>query len=233
MELTLEEWKREMARPGVRCILQVRHAERPKMDPKDPTFGDTLALTPEGCRTARELGRLLAEFRDDVTFVSSPLRRTRMTAELIAEGMGLGAVQIPAFGCLGNESFYYNDVAKVLEVFTPPENFFPACIGYYRTGRLSGFNELHEASDNLERWLVERHERKLLVATTHDCYIAAFLSARGAIAEFSRANWPRFLDAGAIFIYPDGARRYAMVRTGLSTGIVGVKPEQSKQGEKS
>ena len=37
--MTIEELKDEI-RKGARCILQVRHAERPKMDPDDPTFGD-------------------------------------------------------------------------------------------------------------------------------------------------------------------------------------------------
>jgi hypothetical protein len=40
----------------------------------------------------------------------------------------------------------------------------------------------------------------------------------------SRDTWPRFLDAAALLIGPDGTRRYAFVRTGLSDGIVGVSP---------
>ena len=210
----------EIAR-GARCILQVRHAERPKMDPDDPSFGDALPITEEGVRTARRLGEMLAPLASDVQFYASPLRRTRMTAEMIAAGMGVEKPEIPTDDLLGNGSFYYADAAQVLEVFQP-RNFFPACFEYFRTGHLRGFNELHAATDALERWLVERLTRRLFVATTHDCYIAAYLSARGAVAEFTRENWPRFLDGGATFLYPDGSRRYALVRTGLSTGICGV-----------
>ena len=65
IEMTIEEVKNEM-RAGARAILQVRHAERPKMDPDDPTFGDALHLTREGARTARLLGEALAEFAGDV-----------------------------------------------------------------------------------------------------------------------------------------------------------------------
>lgn len=221
VEMTLADFADELRR-GARAILQVRHAERPKMDPTDPTFGDVLPLTAEGERTSRLFGEALAEFSNDVQFVSSPLRRTRMTAALVAEGMGLRGVSIPAYGLLGNESFYYNDAKEVLKVFTPPENFFPASFEYMRTGRLSGFNELGPSSDALERWLFEHFSKKLMIAATHDLYIAAFLASRGAYDERSKETWPRFLDSAAILVGPDGSRRYAMVRSGLSDGIVGV-----------
>ena len=220
-EMTIEELKREI-RSGARCILQVRHAERPKMDPDDPTFGDTLALTDEGVRTARALGRILSEFRDDVQFCASPLRRTVMTAELIAEGMGTEREGgIPTDDRLGNASFYYDDPAEVLAIFQPG-NFFKACFEYFEKGEQRGFKNLHSATDELERWMVERFEKRLFVVTTHDCYIAAFLAARKAVERFTIDNWVRFLDGGAILFYPDGTRRYALVRAGLSDGICGV-----------
>ena len=124
MELTIEELKREMLR-GTRVILMVRHAERPKMDPNDPTFGDALALTYDGVRTAKMLGTALREFADDVQFYASPLTRTRMTAACIAEGMGVKEPEIPTDDLLGNGSFYYEDASQVLEVFKP-QNFFTA-----------------------------------------------------------------------------------------------------------
>jgi hypothetical protein len=219
--MSLEALAAELRR-GARAILMVRHAERPKMDPTDPTFGDSLSLTKEGIRTARLFGEALSDFADDVQFLSSPLLRTRMTAKLIAEGMGIGDPEISVCGCLGNESFYYNDTLEVLHVFTPPENFFPASFEYMRTGRMRGFNELGPSSDALEKWLFDRFNRRLMVVATHDLYIAAFLSSRGAYGERSRDTWPRFLDAAAILVEPDGSRRYSMVRSGLSDGIVGV-----------
>ena len=193
------------------------------MDPTDPTFGDALPLTAEGERTARLLGEAMKEFAGDVQFFSSPLRRTRMTAALIAEGMGLGNVPVTVDGLLGNESFYYKDALEVLHVFTPPENFFPESFKYMDTGSLRGFNDLAESSDALEKWLFERFTSRLMVVTTHDLYIAAFLASRGAYTDRSRATWPRFLDAAAIIVAEDGSRRYSMVRTKLSNGIVGVR----------
>ena len=221
LEITLDDLKDELRR-GTRAILLVRHAERPKMDPDDPTFGDALALTPEGVRTAKELGVRLKAFAADVQFAASPLKRTRMTAACVAEGMGLADAEIPVDERLGNGSFYYDDPAEVLDVFKP-NNFFPACAEYFHTGRQRGFRELHPATDAFERWLFERFEKRLFVVSTHDLYIAAFMYARRAVADFSRENWIRFLDAGAILVDPDGTRRYAVVRTGLSTGIVGVR----------
>lgn len=219
IEITLDEFKEEL-RKGAKAVFQVRHAERNKMDPDDPTFGDALPITPEGVRTATRLGEMLAEFRDDVQFYASPLKRTRMTAACIADGMGVANAEIPTEGRLGNDSFYYADAAEVLDVFRP-ENFFTACFEYFRTGEQRGFRNLYAASDELEAWLIAHHSKKLFVVTTHDCYIAAFLAAKTR-AEFSRETWVRFLDAGAILFYPDGTCRYALVRTGLSTGICGV-----------
>lgn len=219
-EMSIGELADEL-RKGARCILQVRHAERPKMDPKDPTFGDALKLTDEGVRTARLLGERLREFRGDVRFLSSPLTRTRMTAACIAEGMDLAGCEIEVDERLGNSTFYYADNALVLKAFQP-EKFFDSCFAYYRAGEFPGFHNLHSASDELEKWLVERFTKKLLVAVTHDCYIAAFLSAKGAVEEFTRENWPRFLDGGVILYRPDGSKTYAIVRAGLSTGICGV-----------
>jgi len=222
-EMTIDELKAEM-RAGARVILQVRHAERPKMAPDDQTFGDALHLTREGVRTARLLGRALAEFSGDVGFASSPLTRTRETAALIAEGMGVGGAPVPTDGRLGNESFYYDDPMEVLKVFNDMD-FFKACFEYFDKGALRGFRDLHAAADECERWLDEQTAgRRLFVAVTHDCYIAAFLAARGAYGPFSRGNWVRFLDGCATLVYPDGSRRHALVRAGLSHGICGVRP---------
>ena len=174
-EIDLDGLKAEL-KAGKRVILQVRHAERPKMAPDDPSFGDQLAITAEGCRTARKLGEELKEFAAVADFVASPLKRTMMTAELIAEGMGLGGKEIKAYGCLGNESFYYKDTSQVLEVFQVA-NFFPACKKYMETGTLPGFHPLYEASENLDQWLKGQLKKQFLIAATHDLYIAAFLSA--------------------------------------------------------
>ena len=222
-EITLEDLKGELRR-GVRCILQLRHAERPKMDPRDPSFGDDLHLTREGARTARLLGESLAEFSDGAAFCSSPLARTRETAALVAEGMGLEGVAIPAHECLGNGSFYYDDPLKVLDVYNTT-GFFEASFAYCEGRPVPGLRDIRAAADECEDFLVrEAGDSRLFIAATHDSYIAAFLAARRAVGRFSKRNWPRFLDGAAILVYPDGTRRYELVRAGLSYGICGVRP---------
>ena len=223
IEMTIDELRAEL-RKGARAVLQVRHAERPKMDPDDPTFGDALHLTREGARTARLLGESLAEFAVDVAFAASPLTRTRETAELIAEGMGVKGAPVLTDMKLGNESFYYEDPMRVLRLFKEME-FFNACFTYFKERKLPGLNDIDEATDTCERWLDEHScGHRLFVVVTHDCYIAAFLNARGVYGPGSRRDWPRFLDGGVTLIYPDGSRRYALVRAGLSHGICGVRP---------
>ena len=220
-ELTIPELKAELDR-GARAILQVRHAERPKMDPDDPTFGDALHLTEEGRRTALKLGEMLAPYREKAEFIASPLTRTVETAELIAKGMGfVERPEITTDDLVGNGSFFYDDPLEVLYVFQA-DNFFKACFEYFRTGKLRGFKPLKEATDALEKWMEARHHKQLLIVSTHDCFIAAYLAARGAVEEFSRDNWVRFLDGGVTLYYPDGSKRYALVRSNLSTGICGV-----------
>ena len=217
--MTIDELIGEIRR-GARVTLMVRHGERPKMDPDDPTFGDALELTYEGTRTAKKLGTMLKEFADDVQFAASPLTRTRMTAECIAEGMAVAEPEIPTDELLGNGSFYYDNPAEVLEVFKP-KNFFPACIEYFHTAHQRGFRDLYAATDEFEKWIDARWKNRLFIISTHDLYIAAFLYAR-KVGEFSKENWTRFLDGGAIIDGTDGKRRYALVRSGLSEGIVGV-----------
>lgn len=220
---TLDDVK-TFLRGGGRAILLVRHAERPKIPPDDPTFGDSLPITPEGERASRRLGEELKEFAGSVRFCSSPLTRTRMTARRIAEGMGLPDADIPVDGLLGNESFFYRDMAKVVEVFAPPDKFFPASFKYMDEGRLEGFHDLRDAAGAMEKWLFERFDKKLFIVATHDFYIAAFLAAKGAYPEHCKETWPRFLDAGAVYAGAGGggAPRFALVRTGFSDRITGV-----------
>ena len=210
-------------RRGCRVLLLVRHAERPKIDGDDPTFGEALPLTDEGMRTSRLFGDRLRDVAEGVQFLSSPLRRTRLTAEGIAEGMGLVSPEIPDDPLLGNSSFYFSDQHEVFELFRDG-SFFEKIFAYMADGRQRGFREIREASDAFEAWAMERFTGALGVFATHDLYIGAFLHARGVKRDWTVANWVRFLDAAAILVEPDGTRRYALLRAGLSEGVMGVAP---------
>ena len=206
---------------GSRALLMVRHAERPHIDHDDPTFGEDLPLTDRGVETAVRFGRALARFSGDVQFLSSPLRRTRMTAECIARGMGVPDAPIPTDGLLGNSSFYFSDQREVFELFRDG-SFFEKIFSYFASGAMRGFNEIGEATDRLEEWCLARFSARLGVFTTHDLYVGAYLHARKVKTDFDVSSWLRFLDSAAIFLRPDGSRGYALVRAGLSDRCVGV-----------
>ena len=211
---------------GCRVLLMVRHAERPPISDDDPTFGELLPITDTGCETARRFGEMLRPYAGDVQFLSSPLRRTVMTAECIAEGMGIPGANIPTAPELGNSSFYFTDQREVYELFSR-NDFFEEIFRYMARGTQRGFREMHEASDMLEKWCLERFTARLGIFATHDLYNGVFLHVRGVETRFTRENWLRFLDSAAIIIEPDGTRRYALVRAGLSDRCTGVASTQA------
>ena len=220
-EITLDDVEGELRR-GNRVLLFVRHAERPKIDGDDPTFGESLPLTEEGWRTCVRFGERLKAFAGDVQFLSSPLRRTCMTAAGIAEGMGLEGIYIPTDPLIGNGTFYFADQHTVFELFRDRQ-FFNHLFEYMAKGTQRGFREIHEASDMLEEWALKRFTARLGIFTTHDVHNASYLYARGVKRDWTVESWVRFLDAAAIILDADGMRRYALVRTGFSQGTVGVR----------
>ena len=224
--MSLDDVEREL-RGGNRVLLLVRHAERPHIDNEDPSFGAALGLTDEGARTSREFGRLLRGAADaangDVQFAASPLRRTVLTAELAAEGMGLAGAKVEEDALIGNSCAYVADAREMWELFRD-KLFFEHMYEYMRNGTQRGFAPLTEATDAFERRATSIFRARLGVFATHDVYIAAFLHARGACACLDKETWPRFLDAAAIVVEPSGCRRYALLRSGLSKGICGIAP---------
>lgn len=200
---------------GRRVLLMTRHAERPHIDPDDPTFGADLPLTEHGVAMAEAFGARLRAFADGVQFCSSPLRRTRMTAVGIARGMGLAAPVIPTDERLGNSSFYFADQRAVFELFRDG-SFFEKVFAYLATGRQIGFADLRAATDALEDWALARFTGRLGVFTTHDLYNGAFLACRGVVPSFTVENWIRYLDSVAIVLERDGTRRYALVRSEIA-----------------
>ena len=220
LDWTPDDVRRELA-AGNRVLLLVRHAERPKIGYEDKTFGGSLPLTPAGEDMSRTYGRLLAGAASDVQFRASPLLRTVMTAERIAEGMGLASPVIVQDAQIGNGSAFVENELKVWELFRDG-GFFAKMVQYLRQGRQYGFADLTPAADAFESHLLRNFAGQLGIFTSHDVYITAYLHARGVRTDFCEANWPRFLDAAAIVLAPDGSRRYALVRAGLTDRCCGV-----------
>ena len=226
-EITFDDVEAEL-RCGNRVLLMVRHGERAKIDNEDPTFGEALPLTDEGRRTSLQFGERLKAFAGETQFLSSPLLRTRQTAAFIAEGMGLGKVEIPTDPRLGNSSFYFADQREVYELFRDG-GFFERIFEYLEKGTQRGFRDLQEASDDLELWALGAFTAKLGIFATHDLYNAVYLFARNVKRDWTVENWLRFLDAAVIIIEPGGTKRYALLRSGLSTGTVGVRTPSDRK----
>ena len=222
-EISLDDVLTEL-RNGSRVLLLVRHAERPRINGEDPTFGEALPVTDEGWRTSVLFGERFREFAGDVQFLASPLRRTRMTAEGIAEGMGLAGREIPTDPLIGNGTFFFENQPEVFDLFRDGK-FFDHLFEYMSAGTQRGFREIGEASDMLEDWAMRLFTARLGIFATHDVHNAAFLYARGVKRDWTVGTWVRFLDAAAIIVRPDGTRRYALVRSGLSNGTVGVRTD--------
>lgn len=201
---------RELAE-GSRVAMMVRHAERPHIDRNDPTFGETLALTPAGAKAAFELGRMFGAFAADAEFHSSPMNRTRATARGIADGMGIADAEVREWEELGNGSFYFTDQHALFEAFKG-RDIYPMMDGWLHGQPLAGLGDMGEATDRLEEWIDAHWSRRFAVFATHDLYNAAFLTVRGA-AEFTAKKWFGFLESAAIIDRPDGTRFYAYVKT--------------------
>ena len=219
--VTLDDIRHELEE-GNRVLLLVRHGERGVIDHEDPTFGAAIPLTSNGLEMSRAFGAALRGAATDVQFRASPLLRTVQTAVLIAEGMGLEDVSIPTDPVVGNSCAFVADEHEVWDVFRDG-TFFDRMLEYMHTGNLRGFAPLRNAADKYEAEQLVRFTGTLGIFTTHDIYIAAFLYAKGVKTDFSSTEWPRFLDATAIIIAPNGNRRIEYLRSGFSDGIRGIR----------
>ena len=212
--------RRELA-AGNRVLLLVRHAERPRIDHEDRTFGAAVPLTANGERMCVDFGKALAGAAETVQFRASPLRRTVMSAELIAQGMGVAAPEIVEDDEIGNGSAFFADRGEVWQCFRDG-HFFEVMLEYMAKGEMTGFAPIAAATAAYEDHVVPLFTAQLGIFTTHDVFVAAYLFGKGVKTDWSPDNWPRFLDAAAIVIEPSGRRRYALLRAGLSDRVTGV-----------
>ena len=212
---------RDELQKGNRVLLLVRHAERPHIDHEDPTFGGALPITENGKRMCEDFGKALKGAAKDVQFRASPLRRTVMTAQYIAKGLGLKTVDIPLDDAIGNGSAFIADLHAVWELFRD-KRFFEHMVEYMVTGVIQGFAPNATAAEEYEAYVMSQFTGRFGIFTTHDVFVAAYLFAKGVKTDWNPENWPRFLDSAAIIVEPSGKRRYALLRAGLSDRATGV-----------
>jgi len=215
-----DDVRREL-KAGNRVLLLVRHAERPHIDHEDRTFGETLPITENGKRMCVDFGAALRGSAADVQFRASPLRRTVMSAEYIACGLGVPSPEIPTDDAIGNGSAFFSDRLEVWRQFRDGR-FFDRMHEFMTRGTVPGFAPLAAAGEAYERYVLSHFCSTLGIFATHDVFIAAYLYAKGVKRDWNADNWPRFLDAAAIVVEPSGRRRYELLRAGLSDRAVGV-----------
>ena len=146
-------------RRGSRVLLLLRHSERPRIGYEDKTFGASLPLTENGKRLCVEFGRMLAGATPSVEFRASPLLRTVMTAELVAEGMGLAGAEVVRDALVGNGSAYVASELEVWRLFRDG-SFFRRMVEYMQAGEQRGFNPLAPATDAAQQ-IVEQSKAQL------------------------------------------------------------------------
>ena len=191
----------KLLRGGGRVSLFLRHSERPPIDPNDREFGRTLPLTPQGITLARDAGKHLAGFTD-VRFAASPMVRCRMTAQCIAEGMGLSDVPVTDEPRLGLGCFYYEDPENLQRIMRQ-QGYLPFMLEYLRTGVAPYSRPIDVATELMTVWLKEATVRPLNVLISHDIFVASLLTGL-KIRTYTAENWVGFVHGAAIVKMPNG-----------------------------
>jgi len=192
----------DMLHRGGKVSLFIRHSERPPIDPDDTAFGRTLALTPQGVRIARDAGKHLAGFTD-VRFAASPMVRCRMTAQCIAEGMGLADTPVTDEPRLGLGCFYYENPEK-LQRMMRQQGYLPFMLEYLRTGVAPYSRPIDVATGLMTAWLKDATVRQLNVLISHDIFVAALLTGL-KVRTYTSEQWVGFVHGAALVNTRDGA----------------------------
>ena len=212
---------KEVLEKGGRVTMLIRHAERPPLDPGDPTFGASLPLTERGWRMARQFGAMLANTvrPESVAFYASGTFRTLQTACGMA--MGLDAVEtagpiskkIRISEFLGSDSPFFGSLEERMALIAEGR-YLERLNGYFREGKMRGYRPFRMASGEMEARLKALHRSgdNLVVAVTHDINVAAFLAGRGVVASFTEETWPCYQGAAVIIEAADGRKEYGSFR---------------------
>lgn len=212
---------RDALEKGGQVTILIRHAERPPLDPSDPTFGASLSLTERGWRMARKFGAMLANTvrPKSVAFYASETFRTLQTACGMA--MGLDAVEtaqpiskkIRISEFLGSDSPFFGSLEERMALIAEGR-YLERLNGYFREGKMRGYRPFRMATGEMEARLRALHRSgdNLVVAVTHDINVAAFLAGRGVVASFTEETWPYYQDAAVIIEAADGKMQYASLR---------------------
>lgn len=191
--------------PG-RCVLLARHGERPSLDPHDPTFGADLPLTDAGRAMAFACGRALrpAGAPAEWTFLSSALRRTRLTAAAVAEGLGANPDAVSIAPEMGIPGLYVSD-PEALAIYQEAEGGAAYSDRLLRDGVAEGMRPIADIARDVLAWLrASDFGTRLVFAATHDIFLACVLAGLN-LANVTSKRWVHYLQGVAFFERPDGS----------------------------
>lgn len=190
---------RDWLRPERRAALFIRHSERPPLRQDDRRFGRHLGLTPHGIELARLAGARLAGI-SDTAFLSSPMKRCRLTARCLAEGMGQPDATVRDARRLGIHGYYYEDPVAV-QAAMQQRGYMPYMLDYLRDGKAPHSRPIGPATEQTAAWLRRRARHALTLLVSHDIFIAAFLTGL-RVRTYAADDWVGFLNGAALLHDP-------------------------------
>lgn len=174
------------------CSAVVRHAERPPIP--EGSWGDELAIRPEGRRASHSLGRALG--RRLGVLVSSPVLRCVQTAQQIGLGANGDETAVREDQRLGAPGAHIERVEELGTLFmdrSAPEIVADLLSGAHIPG-LRPPREVVAALVGLAREL-PRKPGTVDLCVTHDVVVATLLGGLGQLSpERVHEDWPGFLD---------------------------------------
>lgn len=206
------DWKEAAARaaaPGARrCVLMVRHGERPPIAENDATFGESLGLTEAGRGLSLACGRDLAAAgrAADWSFLASRYRRTTLTAATVAEGAGRAGAPVAACDEISLPGLWISDMPETHRSYRKygTAEFTDMFMRGEATG---GYLPIPESTRLAMDWIrgADFGSRCALLVT-HDIFLAALMRGLG-VFPFDSAHWVGFLQGAALFEEADGSWR--------------------------
>ena len=204
------DWRECAARAAApdarRCVLMVRHAERPPIEENDPTYGENLGLTDAGRAMALGCGRDLAAAGRpaDWAFHASRYRRTMLTAATVAEGAGRAGAPVSPSAEVSLPGLWVLDMAETYRSYRAygTAEFTDMFMRGEATG---GYRTIPESTRLAMDW-IRRADfgARCALVVTHDIFVAPFLQELGGV-EFRSTHWIGFLQGAALFERADGS----------------------------
>ena len=191
-----------------RCILLARHGRRPRIAEADPTFGENLPITDDGREMALACGRALRAGppAGEWAFWASRLRRTRLTAACVAEGLGVPDAPVGVSVEASIPGLWIEDVAETHRHYFA-EGSVPFTNRLLRDGRAEGYRPIAESTRLTLEWASTfDFGARIVFVATHDVFLACLLQGLG-VGRFSSDDWVGFLQGCALFQRPDGSWR--------------------------